>query len=53
MKEEKLSNELKLQEEINKILDKVAFNCPHCQKEINETHLDEKGRYFQQIKEKT
>jgi len=38
--------------EINKILDKIAFNCPHCYKEINETHLDEKGRYFQSIKEK-
>lgn len=38
--------------EISKILDKIAFNCPHCHKEINETHLDEKGRYFQSIKEK-
>src|SRR5947209_18960343 len=38
--------------EIGKILDKIAFNCPHCYKEINETHLDEKGRYFQSIKEK-
>jgi|SRR4051794_28045573 len=38
--------------EISKILDKITFNCPHCYKEINETHLDEKGRYFQSIKEK-
>lgn len=41
------------EEEINqKVLDKIAFNCPHCHKEINETHLDEKGKYFQYIKEK-
>src|SRR6266550_1830106 len=52
MEEKKLSSELQLQEEIGKILDKIAFNCPHCYKEINETHLDEKGRYFQHIKEK-
>lgn len=38
--------------EIRKILDKISFDCPHCYKEINETHLDEKGRYFQSIKEK-
>jgi len=38
--------------EISTITDKIAFNCPHCYKEINETHLDEKGRYFQSIKEK-
>jgi DNA repair exonuclease SbcCD ATPase subunit len=38
--------------EISKILGKITFNCPHCYKEINETHLDEKGRYFQSIKEK-
>jgi hypothetical protein len=38
--------------EISKILGKITFNCPHCYKEINETHLDEKGRYFQTIKEK-
>src|SRR5256885_2563138 len=45
--------ELQPQEEISKIvLDKITFNCPHCFKEINETHLDEKGRYFQSIKEK-
>src|SRR5947207_5701876 len=45
--------ELQPQEEINKIvLDKITFSCPHCFKEINETHLDEKGRYFQNIKEK-
>jgi hypothetical protein len=45
--------ELQPQEEISKIvLDKISFNCPHCFKEINETHLDEKGRYFQSIKEK-
>jgi hypothetical protein len=43
----------KLQEEINqKVLDKITFNCPYCYKEINETHLDEKGKYFQYVKEK-
>ena len=47
------NTELQPQEEISKIvLDKIAFSCPHCNKEINETHLDEKGRYFQSIKEK-
>src|SRR5438552_17013910 len=45
--------ELPPQEEVSKIvLDKIAFSCPHCFKEINETQLDEKGRYFQSIKEK-
>lgn len=38
---------------INKIvLDKITFDCPHCGKEINEKHLDEKGKYFQYVKEK-
>lgn len=51
---ENIENKLQPQEEIeiSKILDKITFNCPHCSKEINETHLDEKGRYFQSIKEK-
>ncbi len=45
--------EFQPQEEVSKIvLDKIAFDCPHCFKEINETHLDEKGRYFQSVKEK-
>jgi Uncharacterized protein conserved in bacteria (DUF2130) len=44
--------EEELSKEIGRILDKIAFNCPHCHKEINETHLDEKGRYFQYIKER-
>jgi len=44
--------EEELSKEISKILDKITFDCPHCHKEINETHLDEKGRYFQYIKEK-
>jgi hypothetical protein len=50
---ENIENKLPPQEgiEISKILDKITFNCPHCDKEINETHLDEKGRCFQHIRE--
>jgi hypothetical protein len=43
-----------LQEEvISKIVRKyrLAFNCPHCQREINETHFGEKEKAFQLIKE--
>ena len=46
----------KLQEEeiINKALEvyKFAFDCPHCHKEINETHFSEKEKTFQLIKER-
>src|SRR5438128_12573974 len=53
MEDQKQNIELQSQEQISKIiLDKITFDCPHCYKEINETHLDEKGRYFQFIKEK-
>ena len=45
---------LELQEEINKIAReyKLAFDCPHCHKEINEAHFGEKEKAFQLIKEK-
>jgi hypothetical protein len=46
----------KLQEEeiINKALGvyKFAFDCPHCHREINETHFSEKEKTFQLIKER-
>ena len=45
---------LELQEEINKIVSeyRLAFDCPHCHKEINETHFSEKEKTFQLINEK-
>jgi len=46
----------KLQEEeiIDKALRayKFAFDCPHCHREINETHFSEKEKTFQLIKER-
>lgn len=45
---------LELQEEINKIVSeyRLSFDCPHCHKEINETHFSEKEKTFQLINEK-
>lgn len=42
------------EEEINKIAReyKLTFDCPHCHKEINETHFSEREKAFQLIKEK-
>ena len=42
------------EEEINKIAReyKLTFDCPHCHKEINETHFGEREKAFQLIKEK-
>ena len=51
---EESTKDLELQEEINKIAReyRIAFDCPHCHKEINETHFSEKEKTFQLIKEK-
>src|SRR5438105_8673496 len=51
---EESTKDLELQEEINKIAReyRLAFDCPHCHKEINETHFSEKEKTFQLINEK-
>src|SRR5205823_12480951 len=51
---ENLREEIKTQKEIDKILGKyrLSFDCPHCYKEINETHFDEKSRALKVINEK-
>jgi len=48
------TKEIKFQEEVDKILSRyrLSFNCPHCHKEINETHFDEKSKAFKFINEK-
>ena len=48
------TGEIKIQEEIEKILSryKLSFDCPHCHKEINETHFDEKSKALKIINEK-
>jgi len=48
------TGEIKIQEEIDKILSryKLSFDCPHCHKEINETHFDEKSKALKIINEK-
>jgi hypothetical protein len=42
------------EEEISKIAReyRLAFDCPHCHEQINETHFGEKEKAFQLIKEK-
>src|SRR5207253_11439604 len=48
------TGEIKIQEEIEKILSryKLSFDRPHCHKEINETHFDEKSKALKIINEK-
>jgi hypothetical protein len=40
------STEIRRQGEIDRILSRyiLSFECPHCHKEINETHFDEQSK---------